>query len=415
MSIAPLYQIMTNLNCNLDCHYCYEQKTGKQNTVGNVRTFLASLFKRDEGNTGPVLIDLIGGEPLLFPELCRAAMEVANELAVKYGRSCVHGSVSSNGTLFGNPDVRSFIEDYRRQLNVGVSIDGTREMHDRHRVFKSSPTRGSYDQAVENLPWLFDTVGRRNVTCKHTLTPEAVPTMADGYFNLVDLGFAKIIQNFTFEDAYDLDCGMLIFEQLKTVMDHWAGEGWYNSIEYSEITDKTPIDYLEGLTLPLKDEERNMCGTCKHMNCLGFDGEVYGCNRFLTMNQPGNVIGSLDHAGQTIDYNKTGFLEEVQDQWKIKASDPVCGSCRLRNECSHCAARPYEAPEGVEAFMRSRNMCGWTHALGLARIYSMSLMKIYEAEHGNPPDRFVEAGLFMGHSAHGPQSLKVPDLKMPGA
>ncbi len=67
MSIAPLYQIMTNLNCNLDCHYCYEQKTGKQNTVGNVRTFLTGLFKRDEGNTGPVLIDLIGGEPVRLP------------------------------------------------------------------------------------------------------------------------------------------------------------------------------------------------------------------------------------------------------------------------------------------------------------------------------------------------------------
>lgn len=392
MSIVPTYQIMTNLNCNLDCTYCYEKKIGRQNTVENIRTYLEGLFKRDEGNRGPVNIDLIGGEAMLYPDLPRAAMEIANELAVKYGRSCVHGSLSTNGTLFNNPKARSFIEDFKTQLMVGISIDGTKEIHDLHRVQKSDPTKGSYDQIVGCLPWLFDTIGRRNVNVKHTMTAETSEFMADGYFNLVDLGFAKIHQNLVFEGHYDAAFGMRLFTQLQKIMDHWAGEGWYNSIEYLEITQKTNPDYLNTLTKPLKDEQRNSCGTCTHMNCLGFDGEVYGCNRFLTMNQPGKVIGSLDHATKAVTYNDSGLLEEVKDQWKLKAEDKICGSCNLRNECANCAAAPYEAEEGVKDFLSQRRMCGWTHAMSVAKIYAISLMEKYEAEHGEPPDRYEAAG-----------------------
>jgi len=402
MSITKTYQIMTNLNCNLDCHYCYEKKIGRQNTIENIRTYLEGLFKRDEEDPGPVLVDLIGGEAMLYPELSYAAMEIANELAVKYGRSCVTGSLSTNGTLFDKPGPRKFIEDFKDQLSVGISIDGTRETHDKHRVQKSDPTQGSYDQIVEIVPWLLDTVGRRQVNVKCTMTEETSQVMAESYFNFVDLGFALIGQNLVFEGFYDAEFGMKLYPQLKQIIDHWVGEGWYNSIEYLEITRKTQHGYLNALTRPLKDEQRNACGTCNQMTCLGFDGKVYGCNRFLTMNQPGKVIGTLDMENSVILPEENGLLEEVKEQWKIKATDPVCGTCVLRNECSNCAAAAYEfAPllgqDGVKQYLKERRMCGWTHAMSTAKVYAMSLMEQYEAKHGEPPDRFEEAGLFMQH------------------
>ncbi len=401
MSVDPQYQIMTNLNCNLDCTYCYEKKVGRQNTVENIRTFLNAMFERDKDRNGPVVIDIIGGEPMLYPDLAYAAMEIANELAAKNGRACVHGALSTNGTCFGDPGARKFIEDFRTQLMVGVSIDGIKEIHDKHRFYKTDATQGSYDKIVESLPWLLDTLGRRAVNVKHTMTEETSQAMAESYFNLVDLGFAKITQNLVFEGHYDADFGMRLFQQLRPIMDHWAGQGWYNSIEYLEITSKTMPDYLSYLAKPPKDERRNACGTCTHMHCLGFDGEVYGCNRFLTMNQPGKVIGSLDHDKQIIVPSDNGLLEEVKEQWKHKAEDPICGKCPLRNECSNCVASAYESPLGIEEHQKSRYMCGWTHAMSVAKIYAISLMEIYEAEHGEPPDRFAEAGLFMAHPGCG--------------
>ncbi len=413
MSITKTYQIMTNLNCNLDCHYCYEKKVGRQNTVDNIRTYLHALFERDNGNTGPVQIDIIGGEAMLYSDLSYAAMEIANELTVQYGRSCVHGSLSTNATLFDKPEPRKFVEDFAHQLDIGVSIDGLKEMHDKHRIYKSDQTKGSYDQIVECLPWLFDTVGRRHVNVKCTMTVETSEAMADSYFNLVDLGFARIGQNLVFEGNYDAVFGMKISGQLRRIMDHWVGEGWYNSIEYLEITDKTQPEYLRSKIKPLKDVQHNHCGTCTHMTCLGFDGNVYGCNRFLTMNQDGKVIGTLDHEAKTIVPTDNGLLDEVKEQWKIKAEDKVCGTCTLRNECSNCAAAAYEHapenPDGVEEYLAERRMCGWTHAMGVTKIYAMSLMEAYEAEHGEPPDRFVEAGLFMEHQSMDGRCVAAPN------
>ncbi len=139
--------------CNLACPHCYYfylEYNGTTNSpliteavVDELPRFLVRSL--DQLNIQQLNISLHGGEPLLlkkprFDDLCRRLREALDS------RVALHLNVQTNGVLIDDEWVEIFS---RHRVKVGVSIDGPKALHDRHRPDKRG--RGSYDGAVRGL------------------------------------------------------------------------------------------------------------------------------------------------------------------------------------------------------------------------------------------------------------------------
>lgn len=362
------YTVLTNLDCNLACTYCYENKCGKVNTKEDTAKYLEALYKSDfEGNKEnqeemQIYVDFIGGETLLYPELLDAACETALACHKKYGvKKDFTVTLTTNGTLLTGERQQAFVKKWARYLNIGISIDGTRENHDACRVDKRG--KGSYDRAVEGWNWLRKNICPMKTGAKATYCHKTINGYADGVINLVNLGFTFISANVVFEETWDKEKdAMHLFGQMVKVIDYLFANGLENKVEIFQINNHE-LD-MKTYRPRTGKKERNHCGACTHMRCLGFDKEIYGCQRFATMQHP-LPIGRMDEGGEIVITDQS-FCEEVAAQYE---SWPVeCLECPFTHECPSCAAIPYEQ-DGPEAFYARKPQCGFTHALVAARLY----------------------------------------------
>jgi uncharacterized protein len=120
--------------CNLDCSYCfYIKKAGLFPAGSRCRMDDATLevFVRDyiaAQATPEITFAWQGGEPTLpGVEYYRRAVELQQRYA---GGKRIHNALQTNGTLL-NDAWGQFLRENR--FLVGVSLDGPRELHDRHR------------------------------------------------------------------------------------------------------------------------------------------------------------------------------------------------------------------------------------------------------------------------------------------
>lgn len=354
MGIPLTYQVLTNLNCNLDCSYCYERKNSRRNTPEDIRLFLEILFKRDKEKDNEVVVDVIGGEPLLYPDLIEEVCGNAVRLSKEYDKK-MYINISTNGTQFNREEVREVLLKYKDWINMGISIDGPKDVHDRNRILKDGS--GSYDLIMENLPWLFKHFCKKKLGVKATFTNATMPRYAECVKHIFSLGFVEVGANLVYEEVSD---SKVILPQLLEVADFLADNPGL-------VVQQLPATLIADDSA---ERNHNYCGSCEFMTCLGFDRKVYGCNRFCTMGDRGTPIGILSENG--IEAINNGFVQEVINQWREYPDE--CMKCHYKMTCPSCAAAPYEEGD-VKEYLNEKRMCGWTHAVVLARNYLANKIK----------------------------------------
>lgn len=140
--------------CNLNCSYCYMynlgDKTYKNQPKVMSKKTIEDTYKRiiehcEEHNIKNFGIIIHGGEPLL-------AGQKYIEDFVKLGREIskdkvnFHYGLQTNGILI-NKEIVDSLE--KLNINVGVSLDGTKEINDKFRVYHNG--KGSYDDTIKGL------------------------------------------------------------------------------------------------------------------------------------------------------------------------------------------------------------------------------------------------------------------------
>ena len=275
-----------------------------------------------------------------------------------------------------NEKVRNLILKYRDRFSIGISIDGIKENHDTCRIYKDG--RGSYDDAVAYLPWLLDNVDKRQLGVKATFTLDTFEKYyADSMIHIHKLGFDELAGNIVFEEIISKDKSHIIFKELKKVIDYILDNELENKVSIMQLGDLTRIrNYspspIEGTG---EDPNRNWCGTCVHMACLGMDGKIYGCNRFCTMDKPGMELATFTN--ETVEIVNPELLNTVTSfkrSWKGE-----CDTCFLKAECPTCVAAIFEAPD-KDQYVAEKRQCGWTHGLVMARLYFKSKLKEREKD-----------------------------------
>ncbi|WP_309297551.1 cyclophane-forming radical SAM/SPASM peptide maturase GrrM/OscB [Caballeronia novacaledonica] len=132
--------------CNIDCRYCYlvDRDVHEPMSIDTVRAIRDWLD--ESGLLGDkVTVCWHAGEPLVLPAAFFA--EAFDEFSKLEASGCrVHHSIQTNGTLATDAHCEVFV---RHRLNVGISIDGPKFIHDRNRVTRKGA--GTFDAANAGL------------------------------------------------------------------------------------------------------------------------------------------------------------------------------------------------------------------------------------------------------------------------
>lgn len=354
--------VVTN-DCNLGCSYCYSPR--KKVTVN---PDIAKAFIDDGYLQTPTDelfdVNVIGGEALLKAGLLEDLFAYTLD---RYGDhpGGVEFSMTTNGTLVSTPKATRLFERFRSRLSVGVSIDGTKEVHDKNRIFHSG--QGSWDRAVEGYR-ILDAIGLKVLDINATFGPDTSESIVDSLIFLSDLTAinrlaCNPVSEWVIEKNEALRLANQFFDVFKHNNQHHPGKRIdglncnFNAIGHPSI--------------PLaKEVNRRTSGYwCRvgqsNSATLGYDGGVYPCNRF--QNNETMRLGNRSENGFTPAPERVSRLLELAEQFEYFPEE--CQTCELKQMCAYCCAAAYSGtptPESVRAWFALKHPCGWTYARYLA-------------------------------------------------
>ena len=340
-------------DCNLRCKYCYElDKRPGDLPLPYAKKFIDLILDTEDPigvndskndwmlNTG-LILDFIGGDALMRPQLCESILEyymmsstIRNHKWAYRWRS----SISTNGTLFREPGVKQFLNRFKENISLGVSVDGCPEIHNMNRDNSMAALLQDWDYYVQySHPY---------TSTKSTLNKDSIPFLFKSLkFLHESLGLMFINMNFIFEPMGDTDEDWLEFDRqmekcIPYVLDH------RKDIHWSLISK----DFGRGTCM--KDPDKGWCGAGS-MPCLCINGKIYPCFRFMphTMSSRdidfhvGDIWNGFDHKER---------FQTVRDQCRSKISTKECMECPVESNCAWCIGGAF-ADKGT--FYRPMNIC----------------------------------------------------------
>lgn len=167
--ISVVYFLVTS-DCNLACKYCFiENPNCEKVELHNMskETALVAINKyieylKNEHIENALLI-FYGGEPTLNWDVVQTIVDIASHVEnINFQYTIV-----TNGTLLDEHKIR-----YIRQhnINLGVSIDGPKEINDYNRIYKNS-IGSVYDTVISNIYSMKENV---HICLSITLAPSVV-------------------------------------------------------------------------------------------------------------------------------------------------------------------------------------------------------------------------------------------------
>jgi len=363
MPVKTLVLHLAN-ECNLRCTYCYagdgEYGAPKKYMSMETADQAISFLMENSFDEKSVTIVLFGGEPFLNWKVLKHIVEQASEQGKLRGKT-VNFSLTTNGTLM-TVEQMEFLHKYK--VTVSVSMDGTKEAHDKNRPMAGG--QGSYDRTSKNVTKLMQThtsapIGTRVTVAKgfEKLETSLRHLLSKGFF---EVGFAPVTET---------DMGLALGEEdLRDLLRQFAEL----SDQYVETALRNEYLGFSNLTNVLK--ELHM-GTNKAYGCgagLGFfavspDGGLYLCHRFNENEQfkMGDIYSGINRSKQ----------REMLDELHVDRKES-CKSCALKHICS--GGCYYEAMERQGDYRRpNAHYCEWMHEW-----ITISLKAYVRILNGNP-------------------------------
>lgn len=319
-------------SCNLKCSYCYENnKSPKAMTFSTAQQIIDKELQNKDKYTG-FEIDLFGGEPFLQFELIKQITNYACQELNDFPHTIF---LTTNGTLV-HGDVQKWLIDHKDCVICGLSLDGTREMHNTNR--SNSFDSIDIDFFAENYPMQ---------DIKMTISRETLPTMAEGVMYAHKRGF-EVSCNLAYGiDWSDPDNVAILDRELHKLIDFY--------IANPQIT---PCSMLSmGITNVLLEDKRphRHCGAGIEMTAYDVDGRSYPCQFFMPLS-----VGE-EKASKAKD------LKFYEDFIPSELADEKCRDCVINRCCPNCYGSNYASTGNI--YHRDINMCRLTKIMVKACSY----------------------------------------------
>lgn len=336
--------VVTNEDCNFACTYCYQTcKTSNRLTKDTAKKIVDFILDDDKLNgyasskeSQCVILDFIGGEPLLNIEVIDYLVDYFKfQATIKDHPWALNHmiSMSSNGSLYSQPKVQEFLKKNERHVSLGISVDGTKELHDSCRVYHNG--KGTYDDVMRNVElWKQN---RGSVTTKLTIAPENLPYLSEAILHLFNEGFDTVAANVVFEDVWNIDLARDFYKQLK----HLADEIIDNKMYKNHFTTL----FSETIGAPMLEENNNnWCGGDGSMLAFGPDGTIYPCLRYMSYSLSSGreplIIGHVNTEIEPKEQSKV--IQDLTSITRKSQSAEKCFYCPIAGGCAWCSGLNYD-------------------------------------------------------------------------
>lgn len=330
--------------CNMDCDYCYYLEKdalypGKKFNLSSfgMKTEVLERLIRDYIRSQPQEhIEFVwhGGEPtLLGVDYFRKVLE----LQKKYGEGKeIANILQTNGTLIDDNWADFLAENH---FLCGLSIDGPRKFHDRHRRFANG--KGSWEKAVECAGIFrkhgveFNTMSVVNAS--NSKEPVAV------YEFLKEIGsrfmqFSPIVERIALDEKESLSIVTPQYGKEAALMqENVSAAEWGNFL--CRIFDRWVksdvgicyVNWFDNTLAAYAGQQPSLCSMAPYCGCslaIEHNGDAYCCDHFVF---PEYLLGNIfrQDIAEMAKSDRQFFFE----QYKKDSLPARCRSCAYLNVC----------------------------------------------------------------------------------
>ncbi len=310
--------------CNIKCDYCFYNDIETNRSHGNFGLMTSDTMEKLLQEVFSLVTDSItftfqGGEPTLIGV---NFYKIFHKLVKKYNRNNIttHFSIQTNGTKLDDSWVELFLS---HNYLVGISLDGTKEVHNFFR--KDKLGNGTFNKIFRNIKLL-----EKNKINFNILSVVNKKTVEE----------AENIYNFFKESNFKYLQFIPCLDNLNNSKGNYSLEGndygrfldiifnlWYKDLVKNNYISIRYFENLVSLILGRRPESCDMNGFCSITPVVESNGNIYPCD-FYTLDEflLGNIL--------------TAPFEEILKSEKsynfIKSSvleNPKCKECNFFTLC----------------------------------------------------------------------------------
>lgn len=330
--------LLATEDCNFRCTYCYED-FARGTMSPSVRDGIKKLIEQRAPHLRQLTIGWFGGEPLYgfkaIEDLGPFCLEIAEKYSIKY-----FSHITTNAYLL-TPDIAEKLLAWR-VINYQITVDGTREFHDKKRPARDgSPT---FDTIFANLRSMKQREDYFRVRIRVNYDRENYPHIEDLLLLM--------------EEEFGGDPRFMVAFH---AVGKWGGTNDANLAVCGRDEAKIARERLrksamsKGFDVPgtlrhMNGPGKNVCYAARPYNfTIGADGKVMKCTVLLDK-QENNVVGQLTPDGR-MSLNFENLARWVEPSFE---NDTLCQKCgvlptcqgiacpmlRIQNKVRPCAASP---------------------------------------------------------------------------
>lgn len=347
--------------CTLACKYCYQhEKTPARMSWETCKKAIDRIFIDYKDTHFAVVLDFIGGEPFLEPELIDKATDYWFYKCIKHRKEVPwylysRFSICSNGTEWDDPRVQKLMNKIGTTTSFTVSIDGNKELHDSARVHLDGVT-GSYDEAIHAAEDATKKFGYK-MGSKMTIAPSNIIFLYPALKHYLDSGENIIHANCVYEEGWTVEHAKLFYNELKRLADYKL-EHYPDT--YLSLFDETQFCPAN------PDDDQPYCGGRGKMLAIAPDGTFYPCLRYT----PTSVGHDRDYyitCGNVNDGLDNTMIDELAKCTRSVIEDEECYNCPIHQGCGECAAYSWEVTNRSDK--KVKFICIMHKARALANVY----------------------------------------------
>ena len=285
-------------NCNLACTYCFEHhKTNRRMVFSVAKRVIDKEMEMDDG-IAHCQLTMFGGEPMLEFDLIKQITEYVISQLSKWNKR-VTIFINTNGTLM-TPEIKEWLVIHKDLVICGLSLDGTREMHNINR-----------SNSFDNIDLEFYKKYWPQQTVKMTVSNATLPMLAEGVIFIHQLGY-ECGCTFAYGMEWTDELVGIIREQLAILKDYY--------VENPDVPICQILSIDLAAVLQEKKEQFKRCGSGETVRAYDTDGKMYSCHAF-------SPVGLGDEAEKFVDYRLS--IDDIHEEER-------CVECLYHLICPTC-------------------------------------------------------------------------------
>ena len=331
------YVIMTTLDCNARCFYCYEKGTPRISMTEKNALVTSEYIQRH--STNKVKLTWFGGEPLLNTVVMDLICQKLNDFGISY-----FSHIITNGLLFTRNIVNKAINVWKLK-RVQITLDGTEQVYLRAKAYVNS--QGSEFQIVlDNIEALLNSKIAVNIRLNQ-----------DAYNTEDLLELRAILHNRLGTNPYLTIYNHLLF--------NFEGDYTQEQIGcYYKLKNKlTVLEYIKGYKLPNGMTDHQCMADSSHSLVITPSGIIGKCEHFTEEKMIGSIFT------EDIDSSVLKMWNERYDKQK------ECNLCPLYPTCIRIKMCPNQKKHCSDFYRKDR-----MESLNIAIKYCYKEWKIHKAE-----------------------------------